>query len=114
MIRRPPRSTLFPYTTLFRSEGELSIEDLIAAEPVVLTVTRTGYVKRTPLDEYRAQGRGGRGTRGANLKEDDIIQFLFMTNTHHWVLFFTNKGRVYRVKVHEVPESARNARGKIG
>jgi DNA gyrase subunit A len=98
-------------TQIVADEGELSIEDLIAAEQVVLTVTRTGYVKRTPLDEYRAQGRGGRGARGANLKEDDIVQFLFMTNTHHWILFFTNKGRVYRVKVHEVPESARNARG---
>jgi DNA gyrase subunit A len=98
-------------TQIVADEGELSIEDLIAAEPVVLTVTRTGYVKRTPLDEYRAQGRGGRGTKGANLKEDDIVRFLFMTNTHHWMLFFTNKGRVYRVKVHEVPESARNARG---
>jgi DNA gyrase subunit A len=92
-------------------DGELSIEDLIAAEPVVVTVTRTGYVKRTALDEYRAQGRGGRGVRGANLKEDDIVQFLFLTNTHHWVLFFTNQGRVYRVKVHELPEAQRNARG---
>jgi DNA gyrase subunit A len=98
-------------TQILPDEGELSIEDLIAAEPVVLTVTRTGYVKRTPLDEYRAQGRGGKGVKGANLKEDDIVQHLFMTNTHHWVLFFTNKGRVYRVKVHEVPEAARHARG---
>jgi DNA gyrase subunit A len=98
-------------TQIVADEGDLSIEDLIAAEPVVLTVTRTGYVKRTPLADYRAQGKGGRGVRGANLKEDDIVQFLFMTNTHHWVLFFTNKGRVYRVKVHEVPEAARNSRG---
>jgi DNA gyrase subunit A len=98
-------------TEIRADEGELSIEDLIAAEPVVVTVTRTGYVKRTALDEYRAQGRGGRGVRGANLKEDDIVQFLFLTNTHHWVLFFTNQGRVYRVKVHELPEAQRNARG---
>jgi DNA gyrase subunit A len=78
---------------------------------VVVTVTRTGYVKRVALGDYRAQNRGGRGVRGANLKEDDIVQFLAITNTHHWVLFFTNKGRVYRVKVHELPEAARNARG---
>jgi DNA gyrase subunit A len=98
-------------TEIRPEEGELSIEDLIAAEPVVVTVTRTGYVKRVPLTEYRSQGRGGRGVRGANLREDDIVQFLFITNTHHWVLFFTNKGRVYRVKVHELPEAARNSRG---
>jgi DNA gyrase subunit A len=101
----PRRSEIRP------DEGELSIEDLIAAEPVVVTVTRTGYVKRVPVSDYRAQGRGGRGVRGANLKEDDIVQFLFLTNTHHWVLFFTNKGRVYRVKVHELPEASRNSRG---
>jgi DNA gyrase subunit A len=98
-------------TEIRPDEGDLSIEDLIAAEPVVVTVTRTGYVKRVPLTDYRAQGRGGRGVRGANLREDDIVQFLFITNTHHWVLFFTNKGRVYRVKVHELPEAARNSRG---
>jgi DNA gyrase subunit A len=98
-------------TEIRPDEGELSIEDLIAAEPVVVTVTRTGYVKRVPLGDYRSQGRGGRGVRGANLKEDDIVQFLFITNTHHWVLFFTNKGRVYRVKVHELPEASRNSRG---
>jgi DNA gyrase subunit A len=98
-------------TEIRPDEGELSIEDLIASEPVVVTVTRTGYVKRVPLTDYRAQGRGGRGVRGANLKEDDIVQFLFITNTHHWVLFFTNKGRVYRVKVHELPEASRNSRG---
>jgi DNA gyrase subunit A len=98
-------------TEIRPDEGELSIEDLIAAEPVVVTVTRTGYVKRVPLGDYRAQGRGGRGVRGANLKEDDIVQFLAITNTHHWVLFFTNKGRVYRVKVHELPEATRNSRG---
>jgi len=98
-------------TEIRADEGEISIEDLIAAEQVVLTVTRTGYVKRVPLSEYRAQGRGGKGVRGADLKEDDIVQHLFITNTHHWVLFFTNKGRVYRVKVHEVPEGSRNSRG---
>ena len=98
-------------TEIRPDEGELSIEDLIAAEPVVVTVTRTGYVKRVALGDYRAQNRGGRGVRGANLKEDDIVQFLAITNTHHWVLFFTNKGRVYRVKVHELPEAAKNARG---
>jgi DNA gyrase subunit A len=98
-------------TEIRPDEGELSIEDLIAAEPVVVTVTRTGYVKRVPLGDYRAQNRGGRGVRGANLKEDDIVQFLAITNTHHWVLFFTNKGRVYRVKVHELPEATRNSRG---
>jgi DNA gyrase subunit A len=98
-------------TEIRPEEGEISIEDLIAAEPVVVTVTRTGYVKRVPLTDYRSQGRGGRGVRGANLREDDIVQFLFITNTHHWVLFFTNKGRVYRVKVHELPEASRNSRG---
>jgi len=98
-------------TELRPDEGEFSIEDLIAEEQVVVTVSRTGYVKRVPLDAYRAQGRGGKGVRGANLKPDDIVQHLFVTNTHHWVLFFTNQGRVYRAKVHELPEGSRTARG---
>lgn len=98
-------------TQIMPEEGDLSIEDLIAAEQVVVTVTRTGYVKRVALDGYRAQGRGGKGVRGGSLKEDDIVQHLFLTNTHHWVLFFTNRGRVYRVKVHELPEASRTSRG---
>ena len=101
-------------TEIRPDEGELSIEDLIAAEPVVVTVTRTGYVKRVALGDYRVPEPGRSRGPGANLKEDDIVQFLAITNTHHWVLFFTNKGRVYRVKVHELPEATRNARGACG
>jgi DNA gyrase subunit A len=92
-------------------EGEFDIEDLIAEEDVVITVSRAGYVRRVPIDTFRRQGRGGRGVRGANLKEEDVISDVFTTTTHHWLLFFTTKGKVYRVKVHEVPDASRTARG---
>jgi DNA gyrase subunit A len=92
-------------------EGEFDVEDLIAEEDVVITVSRAGYVRRVPIDTFRRQGRGGRGVRGANLKEEDVISDVFTTTTHHWLLFFTTKGKVYRVKVHEVPDSSRTARG---
>jgi DNA gyrase subunit A len=98
-------------TQLRPDAGDLDVEDLIAEEDVVITVTRAGYVKRQPIDAFRRQGRGGRGVRGANLKEEDVVSHVFTTTTHHWLLFFTTKGKVYRVKVHEVPEAGRTARG---
>jgi DNA gyrase subunit A len=91
--------------------GELDVEDLIQETDVILTVTRDGYVKRLPVETYRSQGRGGRGVIGANLKVDDIISQVFTTTTHHWLLVFTNRGKVYRTKVHEVPEASRTGRG---
>jgi DNA gyrase subunit A len=88
------------------------MEDLIANEEVVVTVTRTGYAKRTKTDLYRAQRRGGKGVQGAALRTDDIVEHFFVTSTHDWILFFTNKGRVYRAKAYELPEANRNARGQ--
>ena len=90
----------------------MSIEDLIAEEDVVVTITRGGYAKRTKTDLYRAQKRGGKGVRGAQLRQDDIVDHFFVTTTHHWMLFFTNKGRVYRVKAYELPDAGRDARGQ--
>ena len=98
-------------TQLKADEGELDVEDLIAEEDVVITVSRAGYVKRQPLENFRRQGRGGRGVRGQNLKEEDVVRDVFTSTTHHWLLFFTSKGKVYRVKVHEVPDASRTARG---
>ena len=98
-------------TRIKADEGELDVEDLIAEEDVVITVSRAGYVKRVAIDTFRRQGRGGKGVRGANLKEEDVIANVFTTTTHHWLLFFTTKGKVYRVKVHEVPDASRTARG---
>jgi DNA gyrase subunit A len=98
-------------TTIKADEGEFDVEDLIAEEDVVITVSRAGYVKRQPIDAFKRQGRGGKGVRGATLKEEDVIKNVFITTTHHWLLFFTSKGRVYRVKAHEVPEASRQARG---
>jgi len=99
-------------TRLIPFEGDMSVEDLIAQEDVVVTVTRGGYAKRTRTDLYRSQRRGGRGVQGAQLKQDDIVEHFFVTTTHHWLLFFTNQGRVYRAKAHELPEANRNARGQ--
>ncbi|MGH3941139.1 MAG: DNA gyrase subunit A [Pseudonocardiaceae bacterium] len=93
-------------------DGEVSTEDLIAVEDVVVTITRTGYAKRTRTDLYRAQKRGGKGVLGAGLKTDDIVAHFFVCSTHDWILFFTNKGRVYRAKAYELPEANRNARGQ--
>jgi DNA gyrase subunit A len=93
-------------------EGDMSMEDLIAEEDVVVTITRGGYAKRTKTDLYRSQRRGGKGVQGATLKQDDIVDHFFVTTTHHWILFFTNKGRVYRAKAHELQETGRAARGQ--
>ncbi|MGQ0576129.1 MAG: DNA gyrase C-terminal beta-propeller domain-containing protein, partial [Pseudonocardia sp.] len=93
-------------------DGEVRNEDLIAVEDVVVTITATGYAKRTKTDLYRAQRRGGTGVQGATLKQDDIVAHFFVCSTHDWMLFFTNKGRVYRLKAYELPEANRNARGQ--
>jgi DNA gyrase subunit A len=98
-------------TEIKADEGEIDLEDLVTVQDVVVTVSRAGYVKRLPVETYRRQGRGGRGVRGANLKEEDVIAHAFTTTTRHWLLFFTNSGKVYRVKAHEVPEGTRTARG---
>ena len=98
-------------TQIKADEGSFDIEDLIAEEDVVITVSRAGYVKRVPIDTFRRQGRGGKGVRGATLKEEDVVANVFTTTTHNWLLFFTTKGKVYRVKVHEVPDASRIARG---
>ncbi|MFC3997863.1 DNA gyrase subunit A [Nocardiopsis sediminis] len=99
-------------THIIPFEGDMRMEDFIAEEDVVVTISRGGYAKRTRLDNYRAQKRGGKGVRGAQLKQDDIVQHFFVTTTHNWILFFTNKGRVYRTKAYELPEAARDARGQ--
>ncbi|MFC6092821.1 DNA gyrase subunit A [Saccharothrix lopnurensis] len=99
-------------TKIVPFDGDVSLEDLIAVEDVVVTITRTGYAKRTKTDLYRSQKRGGKGVQGAQLKQDDIVQHFFVCSTHDWILFFTNKGRVYRAKAYELPEANRNARGQ--
>jgi DNA gyrase subunit A len=99
-------------TEIIAYDGDVSVADLIAEEDVVVTITRGGYAKRTKTDLYRAQRRGGKGVRGAQLRADDIVEHFFVTSTHNWILFFTNKGRVYRAKAYELPEAARDARGQ--
>ena len=99
-------------THILPFDGEVSIEDLIAEEDVVVTITRGGYAKRTRVDAYRAQRRGGKGVRGAQLREDDLVDHFFVTTTHRWLLFFTNLGRVYRAKAYELPEAGRDAKGQ--
>jgi DNA gyrase subunit A len=99
-------------TEIIPFDGDVSMEDLIAEEDIVVTITRGGYAKRTKTDLYRAQKRGGKGVRGAQLKQDDLVQEFFVTTTHHWILFFTNKGRVYRAKAYELPDGARDSRGQ--
>ncbi|HEX6498473.1 MAG TPA: DNA gyrase subunit A [Micromonosporaceae bacterium] len=99
-------------TKIIPFDGEVSMEDLIAREDVVVTITRTGYAKRTKVDLYRSQKRGGKGVSGANLRQDDIVSHFFVCSTHDWILFFTNKGRVYRIKAYELPEASRTARGQ--
>ena len=94
------------------SEGDFSAEDLIPDQDVVVTITRGGYAKRTMADLYRSQRRGGRGVKGASLKQDDVVDHFFVASTHDWLLFFTNQGRVYRAKVHELPDAGRDARGQ--
>jgi DNA gyrase subunit A len=99
-------------TKIVPFDGEVSMEDLIAREEMVVTITRTGYAKRTKTDLYRSQRRGGKGVSGATLRQDDIVSHFFVCSTHDWILFFTNKGRVYRAKAYELPEVARTARGQ--
>ncbi len=99
-------------TKIIPFDGEVSMEDLIAREDVVVTITRTGYAKRTKVDAYRSQKRGGKGVSGATLRQDDIVSHFFVCSTHDWILFFTNKGRVYRAKAYELPEASRIARGQ--
>ncbi|HVW43752.1 MAG TPA: DNA gyrase subunit A [Amycolatopsis sp.] len=99
-------------TQIIPFDGDVSVEDLIAVEDVVVTITRTGYAKRTKTDLYRSQKRGGKGVQGAQLRQDDIVQHFFVCSTHDWILFFTNKGRVYRAKAYELPEANRAARGQ--
>ncbi|WP_329248809.1 DNA gyrase subunit A [Actinoallomurus sp. NBC_01490] len=99
-------------TQIIPFDGDVSMEDLIAEEDIVVTITRGGYAKRTKTDLYREQKRGGKGVRGAQLKQDDIVDHFFVTTTHHWILFFTNKGRVYRAKAYELPEGGRDGRGQ--
>jgi len=93
-------------------DGDMSMEDLIPEEEMVISVTRDGYIKRTRSDNYRQQHRGGKGVKGAQLRADDVVEHFFVTTTHHWLLFFTNKGRVYRSKAYEVPEAGRDAKGQ--
>ncbi|PZU27505.1 MAG: DNA gyrase subunit A, partial [Microbacterium sp.] len=93
-------------------DGDMSMEDLIPEEEVVVTVTRDGYIKRTRSDNYRSQHRGGKGVKGAQLRADDVVEHFFVTTTHHWLLFFTSKGRVYRAKGYELPEAGRDAKGQ--
>jgi DNA gyrase subunit A len=99
-------------TEIVPGEGEIDLEDLIAEEEMVISITRGGYIKRLPLTTYRAQRRGGKGLRGVRLKEEDHIEHLFVTSTHHYLLFFTNRGRVYRQRVHELPLGSRESRGR--
>jgi len=99
-------------TQIILAESDLSVEDLIPNQEVVVTVTRSGYSKRTLADLYRAQRRGGKGVKGAALKQDDLVDHFFIASTHDWLLFFTNMGRVYRAKVHELPDAGRDARGQ--
>ena len=93
-------------------DGDVSVEDLIPEEEMVISLTRGGYIKRTKSDNYRQQHRGGKGVKGTALRADDVVEHFFVTTTHHWLLFFTNKGRVYRTKAYEVQEAGRDAKGQ--
>ncbi|MDD2818928.1 MAG: DNA gyrase subunit A [Candidatus Nanopelagicales bacterium] len=93
-------------------DGDVADEDLIAVDDVVVTITAGGYAKRTKTELYREQRRGGKGVKGAQLRQDDVVEHMFVTTTHHWLLFFTNKGRVYRAKGYQLPEAGRDARGQ--
>jgi DNA gyrase subunit A len=99
-------------TRIIAADGDVADEDLIAREEVVVTITETGYAKRTKSDLYRSQKRGGKGVQGAGLKQDDIVRHFFVSSTHDWILFFTTQGRVYRAKAYELPEASRTARGQ--
>ena len=97
---------------MFGFDGDMRVEDLIPEEEMVVTVTRGGYIKRTRSDNYRSQHRGGKGVKGAQLRADDVVDHFFVTTTHHWLLFFTNTGRVYRAKAYELQEAGRDAKGQ--
>ena len=97
---------------VFTGDGTMNVEDLIPEEEMVISLTRGGYIKRTKSDNYRSQHRGGKGVKGASLRADDVVEHFFVTTTHHWLLFFTNKGRVYRAKAYEVQEAGRDAKGQ--
>jgi len=99
-------------TEILSEAEDLSIEDLLADEDMVITISHANYIKRLPVSSYRKQKRGGRGVTGADIKEEDFVEHLFIASTHDYILFFTNKGRVYWVKVHEIPQTSRQARGK--
>ena len=94
-------------TEISHAEGEIDIEDLIADQQMVIAITRTGYIKSLPLDTYRQQHRGGRGVSGMDMKDGDFIEHLFICSTHDYLLFFTNRGKVYRSKVYDLPEASR-------
>jgi len=100
------RTTIVPY------DGEMSVEDLLPEEDVVVTITRSGFAKRTKVSEYRAQRRGGKGIRGTSLRGDDVVEHFAVASTHDWHLFFTNMGRVYRIKGYELPEGSRDSKGQ--
>jgi DNA gyrase subunit A len=98
-------------TQIIAADGDLSMEDLIPDEELVVTITRGGYAKRTRADQYRTQKRGGKGVRGASLRGDDVVEHFIATSNHHWLLFFTTAGRVYRTKAYNLPEASRDAKG---
>ncbi len=99
-------------TSIMPFDGDMSMEDLIPEEDVVVTITRGGYAKRTRVDLYRSQRRGGKGVKGAQLRGEDVVGHFFTTTSHHWLLFFTNLGRVYRAKAYELPDAGRDAKGQ--
>src|SRR6185436_6998960 len=98
-------------TQIIAADGDLSMEDLIPDEDLVVTITRGGYAKRTLASQYRTQKRGGKGVRGAALRGDDVVEHFMATSNHHWLLFFTTAGRVYRTKAYNLPEASRDAKG---
>src|SRR5213076_2388614 len=99
-------------TEIVAGEGDFELEDLIAEEDMVIAITRSNYIKRLPVTAYREQRRGGIGVMGMELKEDDYIEHLFVASTHDYILFFTNVGKVYRLKVHELPLGSRQSKGR--
>src|SRR5262249_19731856 len=99
-------------TEIVAAEDDLELEDLIAEEDMVIAITRSGYVKRLPVSTYREQQRGGKGVMGMDLKEDDYIEHLFVASTHDFILFFSSTGKVYRLKVHELPLGTRQSKGR--
>ncbi len=99
-------------TTVVHDARDFTLEDMIANEEVIVSITHNGYIKRTPVNTYRRQNKGGRGVAGQGVYEDDYVEFVFRASTHHYLLFFTDRGRVYRIKVYDIPEGSRNAKGR--